>query len=58
MFREVEEYNCLTFMEAFVGCLSLFSLYWCYENRYQRVSINNRREERRDSSNKEGRTEG
>jgi len=32
-----EETNCTTFMEGCVGCLSLFSLFLCYETNYKKV---------------------
>lgn len=40
LFSEAESLGCITFFEGCVGCLSLFSLFLCYENHYQKVRLN------------------
>eukprot|EP01101_Sappina_pedata_P012820 TRINITY_DN9048_c0_g1_i1.p1 TRINITY_DN9048_c0_g1~~TRINITY_DN9048_c0_g1_i1.p1 ORF type:complete len:120 (+),score=25.91 TRINITY_DN9048_c0_g1_i1:50-409(+) len=37
IFREAEEYSVLTFIEAFVGVLSFFTIYICFTPKYRRM---------------------
>eukprot|EP01102_Stenamoeba_stenopodia_P010883 TRINITY_DN3319_c0_g1_i1.p1 TRINITY_DN3319_c0_g1~~TRINITY_DN3319_c0_g1_i1.p1 ORF type:complete len:125 (+),score=8.25 TRINITY_DN3319_c0_g1_i1:461-835(+) len=37
LFKQAETYNCWTCLEAFMGCASFFTLYLCYENRYEKM---------------------